>query len=67
MVPRGRGQQGSNCARQGSSGQWGTIGDERVRVGGKSCEFQSDPFSGVEKGFNGVPRSGDTEGRLGRL
>lgn len=67
MVPHGRGQQGSNCARQGSSGQWGAIVDERVRVGGKSGEFQSDSFSGVEKGLNGVPRSGKPEGRLGSL
>lgn len=67
VVPRGRGNQGSDCVRQGSSGQWGATGDVKVRVDGKSCEFQRDSFSAVEKGLNGMPRNSDPEERLGRL
>lgn len=62
-----RRKQRSDCARQDISGQWGAVEDVRMREGGKSCEFQRGPFSGVEKGSIGVSRSRDPKGRLGRL
>lgn len=53
--------------RAGQLRAMGAIGGVRVRVGGKSCEFQRDPFSDVEKRLNEVPTSKDPEGSLGRL
>lgn len=64
------GEFSSDLTVTGRAGQlraMGAIGGVRVRVGRKSCEFQRDPCSDVEKRLNGVPTSRDPEGSLSRL